>query len=50
MDEKRWDVVSDCGTVIAEDLTREEAQEWLQKGLTDDLHFTYVIKEHKGVK
>ena len=41
----RFNVYSDCGTLVLANVTREEALEKMISGLTEDLHFTYTAKE-----
>lgn len=40
-----YNVYTDCGVLVAENVTRDVAINWLVKGLTSDMHFSYVIKK-----
>lgn len=46
-----FNVYSDAGVLVAENVSREIAIEWIRKGLNSDcLHFSYLIKEVKDNK
>lgn len=45
--ESKWNVYSDCGILVLEGVSREEALEKMISGLTDDLHFTYHARQVK---
>lgn len=45
-----YNVYTDCGVLVAENVTRDVALNWLVKGLTSDTHFSYVIRESKVMK
>lgn len=40
-----YNIISDAGVIVARNVSKEEALEWLVKGLNSDgLHFTYRIQ------
>lgn len=50
MKETKYDIYTDLGTLVKENVSKEEAIEYMSKGLTESLHFCYIAKIHKDVK
>lgn len=41
----KYNIYTDLGTLVAENVSRDEAFEYLYKGVTEDLHFCYFVEK-----